>query len=213
MCYNSQASIQAFIIGTISSIILYQTDPILSILAFFIYVMQLYDYIFWNNLTKNNINYIFTKIAMITNHLQPIILALAIIYIKKDKLFNIEKISLASYTIIAIIYTIYYWNDINYTLITDESKPSLYWEWNDKDGNILLYLLYLITMLLLLYYHFTFPSNIILIVLFILSFLFSGFYYFKNKAVGRFWCYYAPFIIFIYSCLMFLYKNYNKILY
>lgn len=175
--------------------------------------MQLYDYIFWNNLTKNNINHIFTKIAMITNHLQPIILALAIIYIKKDKLLNIEKISLASYTIIATIYTIYYWNDIDYTLITEKSKPSLQWLWNDKDGNILLYLLYIISISLLFYNHFPYPGNIIVILLFILSFLFSGFYYFKNKAVGRFWCYYGVFIIFIYSIGMYLYKKYNKVLY
>ena len=47
--------------------------------------MQLFNYIFWKNQKYNNINKITTKIAILFNHLQPIILIL-LQYIYKFKL-------------------------------------------------------------------------------------------------------------------------------
>ena len=64
-----------------------KTNKILAIFFAFIGLMQLFDWIFWENQNISNqneklINFIFTKIAMFVNHLQPIVLAIVIyIYI------------------------------------------------------------------------------------------------------------------------------------
>ena len=90
--------------------------------------MQIYDVIFWLNQSNNNINYIFTKIAMITNYLQPIILSYLIS--QHYKLNNLTTIILLLYVIYGLYYCINSFNKIDYTLVSKDSKPVLDWKWN-----------------------------------------------------------------------------------
>ena len=116
----------------------------------FIGLMQLYDWIFWENQDITNksqadINFVTTKLAMITNHLQPIVLALLIYYFK-GKIGKISTYMLVIYVIFMMIYSIKTFNKITYTLtekvdvrrlVKDEERTSLFWEWNynEKDGD------------------------------------------------------------------------------
>jgi hypothetical protein len=80
MCYSKEVSQRSFILNLITSYILYTyTDnaenKIIAIFFAFVGSMQLYDWIFWEtqdikNTSQANINFITTKLAMITNHLQ-----------------------------------------------------------------------------------------------------------------------------------------------
>jgi hypothetical protein len=193
MCYSSKASIIAFIINLISCIIIYKKNSIISLFFGFVGLMQLYDYIFWKNQKKNNINYITTKIAILSNHLQPIILALLIYFIQK-KLNNLSLIIIIIYSIYSLYYTIKYWNNINYTLVEKISRPSLYWRWNHMEKNNILYILFLLSLSISSFENFNYPSNIILLFINIISFIFSFIFFDKIHSIGRFWCYFASYV-------------------
>ena len=60
-----------------------KTNKILAFFFGFVGFMQVFDWIFWKNQDMSDpkqekTNYLFTKIAMIFNHLQPIVLGLLI---------------------------------------------------------------------------------------------------------------------------------------
>ena len=198
MCFNIESSKFSFIVNIICFLILFfiiktknNENKIAALLFFYIGLMQLYDWIFWLNQDKNNTNFFFTKLAMITNYFQPIILAL-IIYIYKKKLKTYSIYILIVYCILSLSYIIYNFNKINYTLVTDVSKPSLYWEWNYKKYYEIIYIAHIITLLLLIILNVSFYLNILMSGLIFLSLLFTKYNY-KNSQVGRFWCYYASF--------------------
>jgi hypothetical protein len=197
MCYSSDASKVSLTVNVITCFILYnyaKTDysKIFALFFAFVGLMQLYDWIFWENLYPNNINYIFTKIAMISNHLQPIVLAL-LIYIISGKIGKFSQIIVLLYSSIALIYSINSYNNINYTLVSENSKPSLYWEWNDQPYSGITYLLFLLTFTVLCFENFNYPINIIFTLINLLSFFFTSYYY-KGQNIGRFWCYISSYI-------------------
>ena len=85
MCYTAKDSLNAYVINFISSILLYKYSnsndmKILALFLLFVGQMQLFDYLFWVNLKCNKINKLVTKLAIIFNHLQPIVLFLLINY-------------------------------------------------------------------------------------------------------------------------------------
>ena len=84
MCFSKEISLGTFIIGTIGSALVYsfntKIDKILAIFFFYVILMQLVEYILWNNLTCNIINKITTFSAIILNATQPIVLAMLLLY-------------------------------------------------------------------------------------------------------------------------------------
>lgn len=194
----------SFITSTIFSVILLRFNIVLGGYFLFVGLMQLYDLIFWSHLSKNNINFIATKMAMISNNFQPVVLGLLLIF-TKDKLNKFTLILFVIYVITSVIYSIYSWNKISYTLISPSSSPSLYWEWNNLLGRSYYYAFYLIITVLLLYDGFTWPLNYILIGIMIISFIFSYYNYKKKLSIGRFWCYFTGFIpVFVLLIILFL---------
>lgn len=195
MCYTYNASITSFTVNFIGCIILAYYTPAIAMFLFFVGFMQLFDAIFWFNQQKNLTNFLVTKLAMVFNHLQPIVLAFCIFYIAKKELRNLSFYTLVVYTVAAIIYTCYHWNSVSYTLVTDKSSPGLYWEWNHLVGAEIFYALFMFTFIVLLYENIVSPYNYILIVFTIGTYLLS-LYYFKTKTVGRYWCFYAAYVSF-----------------
>ena len=103
MCYTSSDSLNAYLINLLSSIILFHkstnTDmKIASIFLLFVGQMQILDYIFWKNTTCKSTNKLTTKIAILFNHLQPIVLFLLFNYYNYEQT-NISKIILLLYTL------------------------------------------------------------------------------------------------------------------
>lgn len=215
MCYSKEVSQRSFIITVITSYILYTytknvENKIIAIFFAFVGLMQLYDWIFWETQdikdnSQANINFITTKLAMITNHLQPIILTILIYYFK-GKIGKWSKYMLILYIILAITYSIKTFNKITYTLTEkinvkgvinkeERVKTSLFWEWNynEVDGSILVYMVFLLTLSMLSYENLSYPINIVLSFISVFTFGLS-FYLFKGHALGRFWCNFASFV-------------------
>jgi len=216
MCISLRASIASSITSLVTCVILFnnvfctpQTDQnrkmrngfkILAMFFLFVSLMQWYDIIFWMNQEKNSVNYAFTKIAMITNHLQPIVFAVLIsLYFKLRKE---TKAVLFTYVICAIGYSMYAYNNIQYTLVTDRSSPVLYWEWNLLNGWSIMYALFLLT-LCVLSMELPAPVNYIMLFINVGSFMLSWFQV-KREVVGKMWCAiasYIPLILVILECM------------
>lgn len=208
MCYDLNTSVNSSIIGMISSFILYnhhfnqniESRKVFKVLALFfafVTLMQIYDVIFWKSLQKNsgktNINFIFTKIAMITNHLQPIVLAYLINTI--IPLNDLSKFTIYFYSILISIYSILAFNKISYTIVTEESSPSLYWEWNNMDRGYLVYGIFLLT-LCVLSLQLVYPMNMFLLIINLFTFFLARYKY-KQSNIGRFWCNFAAYVPFV----------------
>lgn len=198
MCYSLNASKSALYINIISCFVLYfsftketeTTHKILALFFFFVGFMQLFDWIFWEN--QNTIdsdqaynNYVFTKIAMIFNHLQPIVFGLLIWYFT-NKIGYYSKIILVIYSLFISSYTINAYSKINYTLTRKvKNKEILYWEWNYLDNYDFIYILFLLCLSIIAFENFEYPLNMVLTCFCIFSLLFSVN---KHNSVGRFWC-------------------------
>lgn len=226
MCYSEEQSRKSFVINLITCYALYnyKNSPTYKILALFfgfVGLMQLFDIIFWTNQNikdekQAKLNYITTKIAMFVNHLQPIVLAL-LIYVFTGKLGQMSTIIVTIYSIVIIFYTISAYKNIKYTLVEkvsirdtndllfpypddDEIRPSLKWDWNIQENAIVVYLIFLSTLMLLSYENFKYPFNIVLTFINIFTFVLSAYYY-KGKSLGRFWCKFAAWVPLLFILL------------
>ena len=193
MCFSKEVSLGTFIIGAIGSALVYsintKIDKILAIFFFYIILMQLVEFILWNNLTCNIINKITTFTAIILNATQPIVLAMLVLY--NYKLPN--QTSLIIYTILYSLMMLIY-NLQTTSLCTLKNKFNhLEWKWN----NLFLYwLVYGIYILYLSYIILSLPFNwnITLLLLIVLPYLLSIYVYFGTNNIGSLWCFFAVFI-------------------
>jgi len=195
MCYTAGKSIYAFIVGSLISLYLFNKPnsdlKIIGGFFFFVTFMQLFDYIFWT--TKNvETNRLTTKIACIFNHLQPLVLAYLIVKYKGYLSPELKKLVLL-YALVIIVYTGSNWDSLDTTVITEESSPSLNWEWNHWEYAEGVYILFLIVLMALFFYNINPPYNKVSIMLVFISFLFSYYKYQIQKSMGRFWCYFAAY--------------------
>jgi hypothetical protein len=160
----------------------------------FVSLMQVYDWIFWESLKhnggENQSNFIFTKIAMISNHLQPIVLGFVVNQV--HPLDNISKLALLVYCIFATAYSVDAFNRLLYTKVTEESKPTLDWKWNSFEYAVPLYTLFLISFTLTSL-NLPYPLNYLLVLINLFTFTFS-YYTYKNTTVGKGWCTIAAYV-------------------
>ena len=130
MCFNNEISIISYLIGISGCIILYYREyKIESLFYAFVIQMQLIEYLLWLNNSCNWINKIITKIGIVFNHLQPIILYILIIYYNS----NINKYSLNFINFIIIFYFIstiaylsYNYKLLNSCTVGIENEKELY---------------------------------------------------------------------------------------
>jgi hypothetical protein len=197
MCYTYQTSINAFIIGSISSlacIVLSKGNRellVLSLFFFFVLWMQIFDAIFWSYPTDTLINRQTTMYAMFVNHLQPIVLAL-LIYFYIGPLNKKTLALLLVYILVISVYTIQVMKKLTYTTVTQESSPSLYWSWNHGEGAPIVYALFLITLIVLMIKEIPTYGTFAAVIK-VVSFVFSYYKYQIKGSTGRFWCYFAAF--------------------
>lgn len=204
MCYNEKASLYSFVTGMASSCILAYYNPVVAFFFAWISCMQLFDYIFWRNLTKNTLNYATTKVAILFNNLQPIVLALLIVFLGKQKLRPLSVFLISLYICIAVALTFISLKQVDYTLVTEESAPSLYWKWNYMPYGNILYLLFILSVVSMFVQHFRWPLNFILTATSITTFIYSFTKFKKHRSIGRMWCHingYVPLIIVIFYIL------------
>jgi hypothetical protein len=196
MCYSAENSIQAFALNAITStlLFLYAENPELKVIALtllFVGFMQLFDWTFWTYPPPSLENRIATKLAILFNHLQPVVFALLIwMYLYRPRALPKEsQLAILLYVAIAIVYTVYVWKKVEYT----EKNPNgagLLWKWNIyRNGGYLMYGLYFVVFLLLILQNLTGYRRLVFFVLFIGTAIFSVLKYWIRYDAGRMWCY------------------------
>lgn len=195
MCYTEKDSLIAYIINFITSILLfnYSNDENLKIYAlFFMFVgqMQIFDYIFWKNQECNKINNLTTKLAIIFNHLQPIIL-LFLQYIYNFEISMISIITLITYLIFGIKYSIEALKNVNCTL---PHNNILDWQWNKQQNAFSFYFLFLLSLTVFSFNFKTTSFKYLSALINIISFIIASKTPILNYSIGRIWCYYASLI-------------------
>ena len=136
MCYSIEASKTAFFLNIISTYILYNfsKDPEYKVIAIFlgyVGIVQLYDWILWEN-QENNINYIISKIQMLHVNLEPLVLAY-LLYNLNGKLPDNSLIITLLYGYVFFIYLILMFNNFEYTPIENNR---LQWKWTKDPTNV-----------------------------------------------------------------------------
>ena len=193
MCFSKEISLGTFIIGTLGSALVYslntKIDTIIAIFFFYIILMQLVEYILWNNLTCNITNKITTFIAIILNATMPIILALLLLYN-----YNLpNKQNIIIFTLLFAIMMLMY-NLQTTTLCTLKNKFNhLEWKWN----NLFMYsIVYAIYIIYLSYVVLSIPFNWNKTLLFLLlsSYVFSIYVYWGTNNIASLWCFFGAFI-------------------
>ena len=212
MCYNDQVSLLTYIFGMYFSYQLYLKGFIIeSIFYAWVIQMQLIEYFLWLNQSPCNIkdeknkkeNNFITKIGIFVNHLEPIVLWIVILYLSKRILPQWVNYVM----ILFCLWTLYYNRNalynVEYTEVTDESKPHLHWKWNYYDNAFIYYCIFAFVLVLLSYYGI--EKGYINACLILIGLIISYIIYQDKKVVGSMWCFAAAFAPVIYPLV---YKNF-----
>lgn len=195
MCYTENDSLLAYVINFSMSLILFVKSndnhaKVLSLFFLFVGQMQIFDYIFWKNQSCNQINNITTKLAIIFNHLQPIIFIL-LQYIYEFELSQVSIITIIIYLIASVSYTYNALNNVNCTL---PNNKIIDWKWNKQEYNSFYYFIFLMSLSIS---SFNFTNTNIQYMSVIVNWI-SYFVATKtpilNYSIGRIWCYYTSLI-------------------
>lgn len=192
MCYTVKDSLLGYIINSISSILLYNisTDAqykVMSLFLLFVGQMQLFDFGFWLNQTCGLPNKILTKLAILFNHFQPVILFL----LQLAYGFRQSTISLTIFILYLFMGLFYNTEAISKIDCTLPIKGIMNWKWNHLFGGQIFYGLFISYLFAA---SFNFKNTIFQIVsalATILTFFVAHKTPVLNISVGRIWCYYA----------------------
>ena len=195
MCYSAQNSIQAFALNAVTSTLLffYAQNPELKVIALtllFVGFMQLFDWTFWTYPPPSLENRVATKLAIIFNHLQPLVFALLVwVYLYYPKaLPKKSQWLVVFYIAVAFIYTAYVWGKIEYT-DNNPNSSGLLWKWNHQPGSYVMYIVFFIVLSLLILHNLTGYRRVMFLVLFTGTYIFSAIKHWVPDDVGRMWCY------------------------
>ena len=194
MCFNANVSIATFIVGLLGCYFLIQNkmENYIPEAIFYLWViqMQLIEFILWKNQPCNKTNKNITTIGIIVNHMEPIILWLAILIFSNKQLPQWVNYTLLFYLFFSIFYSISAIKN-ECTNVTPESSPHLLWKWNNKHGADIFYALFLFCLIILSINGLKFGYHQAIIIT--ASFILSGLIYGNKKSVGAMWCFAAAF--------------------
>jgi hypothetical protein len=196
MCINKEVSLITYVIGLSSCVILYLRGYKIEALFYgFIIQMQLIEYLLWLNNRCDNINKIITKIGILINHLQPVILYLLVINLN-DKINKYLKIiihiSIIIYLISVSIYFSFNYKLLNSCTIGIPNEKELQWD-IQYGKNKFFYFIFVISLVLLLLLGLN-KNNYINAYIIFLTFIISYVKYFETKSIGTIWCLLAAYI-------------------
>jgi hypothetical protein len=168
--------------------------------------MQLIEYFLWKYQPCEEpvitLNEDVTKIGAVVNHLEPIVLWLAILKFG-EKLPDWVQKWMGAFVVITVIYTKRVLDTSECTTVTEESAPHLQWKWNNEKYGDVYYLYFLVTLLILFGYGISGHNGRINMVLGLGSFVISLLIYGRKKVVGAMWCWLAALMPY---ALLLLYK-------
>jgi len=192
MCFNKTVSITTYIIGMVGSLALFMSNYVPEAIFYaWVIQMQLIEYFLWKNQTCSDTNKEITKTGIFVNHMEPLVLWLAVG-------FGNLPVGVNAYMLGYGIWTYYVNRNIKSecTVVTPESKSHLEWKWNDNKQ--LYYICFLGALVLVSLYGLGPVSGQNNAFLVVLSFMLSWVVYRDSKSVGAMWCFaaaLAPFIL------------------
>jgi hypothetical protein len=143
--------------------------------------------IFWKNQSCNKTNNLTTKLAILFNHLQPIILIL-LQYIYGFELSITSILTIIVYSIMGIFYTFNAFNKVNCTL---PFNGVMDWKWNKQDYGQIYYFIFLLSLTVSSFNFKNTRVQIMSALINLVSFFVATKTPILNYSVGRIWCYYA----------------------
>lgn len=148
MCFSEKASLVAFVAGMSGSLLCFlRRSPkhaIVGLFFAFVTLMQLIDYLLWRHKTCDEYNKTVSKIGMILNHLQPLVLALLIAwYLPNANKTAIIAISLVYLTFI-VPYSLKYLQNPECSI-----KGQNGWAWSGMNGSSTTYTMFIACMVAL----------------------------------------------------------------
>jgi hypothetical protein len=193
MCFNPEVSLATYVVGMTGCFQLYSKGYIPEAIFFaWVIQMQLVEYFIWRNQScDQHVNKFVSKIGILVNHTEPIVLWLAILYFSKRTLPSIIQMFMVFFVIVSLLYTYNVWNSTECTTVTQESAPHLHWKWNEGSFSKEYYMIFLMSLALLSYYGL--PNGHINATLSVLSFVISKIIYGEKHSVGAMWCFAAAF--------------------
>jgi hypothetical protein len=200
MCWNAEVSLNTFIFGMISMIIVIIFNKISYNIILFtltLTLIQLLEYYTWKNIDNIDIIYNLSIIGYLIISIQLIILNYTL-------LNNNDKPVALIILIILIIYIfIYNYQNNKFNMEIGENKH-LIWHWIDIPLPILI-------IIMVFYIYPAFRYNYISFIVMVIILLPSLYYYYKYKTWGTMWCYYSNIIWIILIILSISLQN-KKIL-
>ena len=200
MCWNAEVSLNTFIFGMISMIIVIIFNKISYKIILFtltLTLIQLLEYYTWKNIDNIDIIYNLSIIGYLIISIQLIILNYAFLN-NKDKL-----VALIILIILLIYIFIYNYQNNKFNMEIGENKH-LIWNWIDIPIPILI-------IIMVFYIYPAITYNYISFVTMLIILLPSLYYYYKYKTWGTMWCYYSN-IIWIILILISISLQNKKIL-
>jgi len=200
MCFNAPVSMATYLIGLTGSLCLYRSGYIPEAIFYgWVIHMQLIEFFLWKlqpctDPEKEALNRIVTKIGIIINHLEPVVLWLAILFFSRIKLPSVFNVLMIIFIIMTWSYTNQVMKSNDCTTVTKKSAPHLYWKWNGETHHAVYYAFFLMTLVSLSYYGL--PKGHINASIVLISFMISFVIYRGQNAFGTMWCFAAAFASF-----------------
>lgn len=187
MCWSKEVSAISWIIGTIGSLLLYKKDKVFGAFFLFVSQMQLIDMLLWITYENNNLdmNVLISKIGVILNNLQPIVLWLGM---KNPPEFLSNSGYL--YSLIALYFTRKQIVEMKPSVVTEVSAPHLNWDWikdSDSTDNFYMYV-YTLFMTIGVYAN---SKSITLSSIPYISGATSSIVYGHKNVTGSLWCFFT----------------------
>lgn len=204
MCYTAAASIRAWLVNVTTCALLFyfakgnKQYEALALFFLFVGTMQLYDYIFHTYPPGTKMNLVATKLAMLTNHLIPVVLALLILKYMGQQMPPSSRFILGAYVVVALLYTWQSWQNVEYTR---KKGDYVVWDWNKQEYGDVFAALFLVTLMVLLKNNFKRPLSKVSVIISLVSFALAYVMFQRHESTGRFWCYFAVFVPVLYLML------------
>ncbi len=202
MCWNADISLQTFIVGVISAIIVIALNKVeykYILLGISISLMQLIEYYAWKNINNKQIIKLLSIFGALLIVIQLLIINISLL---KGK----ERLIILILLFLGLLATLVFIINNDKFKMEKGNNGHLIWYWIDIPKPVLIYILFFY-----LYAFFRSKNTLYVGIIVIILLILSLYNFYKHKTWGSMWCYYSNIIwmILIFNSI-FQIKTYKK---
>ena len=205
MCFSESASLAAFLVGIVSSVLCISlgtiTDKIFGLYFGYVSLMQIIDYFLWRHPYCDLYNRVVTIIGMVLNISQPLVFGTIILWLNTQILSvnrNTILLTMVVYFVVAAFYSAQFFQQplkSQCSLKNEDQHQS--WEWLNMPFYFFTFAIYLFAIAILSIHGFPQRNFGIAAALTLFFTYFTSAYIYK-QSVGSVWCFYSVFVPFLY---------------